>query len=209
MRLIANRTIRDVQVMRSIVDSNRIIAIESDQVGDPDIASADIESVRVEREALPLVRDGINDAVRDIDIASFDLNIPCNGLAGLQTSDAATLDVEYHEMRAAGDAGSIRWVGIPPLLAVRVDPAIVDVLGSGIVDVRALEIEPPDGGGARQDERSRRFDFLGQVQVAVHGDGHVGQIFGEDGLEDVVVDAFFEYDGAACLTVGECRGDGR
>ena len=145
MRLIANRTIRDVQVMRSIVDSNRIIAIESDQVGDPDIASADIESVRVEREALPLVRDGINDAVRDIDIASFDLNIPCNGLAGLQTSDAATLDVEYHEMRAAGDAGSIRWVGIPPLLSVGVDPAVVGVYAAGVVYVRATEVEPIDG----------------------------------------------------------------
>lgn len=197
MRLIANRTIRHVQVVRSVVDSNRIIAVESDQVGDPDIASADIKSVGVEREALPLVRDGVDDAVRDVDVASFDLNIPGNGLAGLQTRDATALGSEYHEMRAAGDASSIGRIGIPPLLAVRVDPAIVDVLGSGVVDVRTLEVEPPDGGGARQDERSRRFNVLGQVEVAVHGDAHVGQVLGENGLEDVVVDAFFKDNGAA------------
>ena len=77
------------------------------------------------------------------------------------------------------------------------------------MDVRALDVEPEDGSGARQDERSRRFDVLRQVEITVHGDGHVGQVLGENGLEDIVVDAFLEDDGTACLTLGKCRGNGR
>jgi len=107
MCLIANRTIRHVQVVRSVVDRDRVVAIESDQVCDPDIASTNIESIRVEREALPLVRNGVNDTVRDVDIASFDLDVPSNGFAGLQTLDTATLYVEHHKMWATGNAGSI------------------------------------------------------------------------------------------------------
>ena len=107
MRLIADRAVRHVQVVRSVVDSNRIIAIESNQIRDFDISSTDIESIRVEWETLPLVRDGIDDRIRDFDIASLNLDVPCNGLAGLQTLDAASLDVKYHEMRAASDASPI------------------------------------------------------------------------------------------------------
>ena len=74
-----------------------------------------------------------------------DLDVPRNGLARLETSDTPALDVEHHQVRASGDSGSIRRVGIPPLLSVGIDPAVVGVFAAGVVNVRATEIEPPDG----------------------------------------------------------------
>lgn len=53
-----------------------------------------------------------------------------------------------------------------------------------------MEIEPPDGLGARQDEFARSLDVLREMQVAVHLDGYIGQVVCEDRLEYIVVHAF-------------------
>lgn len=63
------------------------------------------------------------------------------------------------------------------------------------MNICALEIEPPDGRGACQDESTRSLDVLREMQVAVHLDGYIGQVVCEDRRKDIVVDAFGQSDG--------------
>lgn len=128
--------------MGSIVDGYCVVTIVGHQVRDPDIRGANIEAICVEREALPLVRNRVDNRVRDVDIAALDLDIPRNGLARLEASDTSALGIEHHQVWASGDSGSIRGVGIPPLLSVGIDPAVVRVFASGVVDVRATDVKP-------------------------------------------------------------------
>ena len=130
--------------MGTIVDSYCVVSVVGHEVGDADVSGADIKTISVEREALPFVRNRVDNRIRDVDIASLDLNVPRNGLARLETHDASALDVERHQMWTSGDAGSIRGVGIPPLLSVGVDPAVVWVFAAGVVDVRTTEVKPID-----------------------------------------------------------------
>jgi len=97
-------------------------------------------------------------------------------------------------MRASSDAGSIRRVGIPPLLSIGVDPTVVWVLATSVVDIRATEVEPPNSLRARQDEFASCLNVLRKMQIAQHLDIDVGQIAGKDRCEDVVVYAYIQSD---------------
>lgn len=134
-----------MKVVSSIVDGYRVVTIVGHKVRDADVRGADIEAIGVKWEALPLVGDSVDDRIRDVDITALDLDIPRNGLAGLEASDTSALDVEHHQVWASGDSGSIRRVGIPPLLSVRIDPAVVGVFATSVVDVRATEVKPENG----------------------------------------------------------------
>jgi hypothetical protein len=173
----------------TVVDSYCVVAIVCHEVGDTDVRGADIECIRVEWEALPFVRYSVDDRIRDIDIAPLNLNIPRNGLARLETLDASALDVKHHQVWASGDTGCVRGVGIPPLLSIRVDPAVIGVCATSVVDVRATEVEPPDGLRAREDELASGFNVLREMQVAKHLDVDIRQFVCEDGFEDIVVHA--------------------
>jgi hypothetical protein len=166
MRLVANSWVWDVEVVGSIVDSNCVVAIVCHEVRDADIRGADIEAISVEWEALPLVGNRVDNRVRDVDIAALDLDIPRNRLARLEASNTSALGIEHHQVWASGDSGSIRGVGIPPLLSVGVDPAVVGVFATGVVDVRTTEVKPENGLWARQDELASGFDVLREMQVA-------------------------------------------
>lgn len=131
--------------MSTVVNSYCIVAIVGHEVRNADIRSTNVKGICVEWEALPFVRDSIDDGIRDVDIAALNLDIPSNGLARLETSDASALDVEHHQVWAPSDTSCVRRVSIPPLLSVGVDPAVVWVFAAGIVDVRATEVKPPDG----------------------------------------------------------------
>ena len=93
--------------MSAVVDSYCVVAIVGDEVRDANVRGTDIKSIGVEGEALPFVRDSVDDRIRDVDIAALDLNIPRNGLARLEPFDASALDVEHHQVWASGDTGSI------------------------------------------------------------------------------------------------------
>lgn len=116
--------------MSTVVDGYCIVAIVGHKVRDADIRSANIEAISIEREALPLVGNSVDNRVRDVDIAALDLDIPRNGLARLEASDTSALGIEHHQVWASGDSGSIRRVGIPPLLSVGIDPAVVGVFAT-------------------------------------------------------------------------------
>lgn len=145
MRLVTNSRVRDVKVVSTVVDSYCVVAIVRHEVRDADIRGANIKRICVEREALPFVRYSVNDRVRDIDVAALNLNIPRNGLTALESLNTSALDVEHHQVWAPGDTGCVRGVGIPPLLPVGVDPAMIWVCATSVVDVRATEVKPPNG----------------------------------------------------------------
>jgi len=144
MRLVTNSRVRNIEIVGTIIDSYCVVAIVGHQVRDTDVGGANIESICVEWKTLPFVRYSIDNRIRDVDVTAANLNVPSNGLARLQTFDTARFHVENHQMRASSNAGPIRRVGIPPLLSVGVDPAVVWVLATRVVNVRALEVEPPD-----------------------------------------------------------------
>ena len=135
MCLVTNSRVRDIKIVGAIIDSYCIVTIVRHEIRDTDVRGADIERISVEWEALPFVGNGIHDRIRDVDITATNLYVPRNGLSRFQPNDASTLDIEHHQMWASSDTCSIRRVGIPPLLSIGVDPAVVWVLTACVTHV--------------------------------------------------------------------------
>lgn len=104
--------------MGTVVDGYCVIAVVGHEVCDTDVRGTNIKSICVEWEALPFVRHGINNGIRDVDVAALNLNVPGDGLARLEPFDASAIHIKHHQVWTSGDTGSIRGVGIPPLLSI-------------------------------------------------------------------------------------------
>lgn len=104
-------------------------------------------------------------------------------------------------------------VGVPPQLAVAVDPPGRHVGGAFVQQIGAAEGEPVQVVGARGIsgvvvQRLDVGDVLRQVEVPVHLNGDILEVQCGDGLEDVVLSTHFEADRAAFGTLDERVGDG-
>lgn len=104
--------------MGTVVDGHCVIAVVGHEVCDTDVRGTNIKSICVEWEALPFIGHSIDNGIRDVNVATLNLNVPGNGLARLEPFDASALDIKHHQVRTSGDTGSIRGVGIPPLLSI-------------------------------------------------------------------------------------------
>lgn len=93
-------------------------------------------------------------------------------------------------MRPVRETAAVGWVCVPPGLAVRVYPAIFDVVGSSPVDAGALEREP--GTLAGFDDVLYGGNVLGKMQVPEHSNLDIAEIGRFDRVEDVVVNTFLK-----------------
>ena len=180
--------------MSAVIYSDCIIAIVRPKVCNPHVACSDVKTVSVEWEAFPLVGHSVDDRIRDIDVFPANFDVPCDRLARLEALDTATLNIKAHQVRASCDAGSVRRVGIPPLLSIRVDPAVIRIFAARVTNIGAFEVEPIDGRRAREDEFTSSLDILRKVEVAVDMYGHILQVVRGDGCEHVVIHAFEQSD---------------
>lgn len=96
MTLVPDDVRLEDDVVRPRLHCNGIIAIVDDTIRYSDIGGRDVEAIGVEREGSR--RLSVNDSMAHIDVVSFQLHIPCNGLARLEIGQRAVVSLKAHEM---------------------------------------------------------------------------------------------------------------
>lgn len=129
VRLVPDRRRLEQNIMRAVGHSNGVVAVVDHRVLDDHVLSGDVEAVGVEGEAAGRGV-GVDDGVRDGDVAARQIDIPADGLGGLEVRHDEIVDAHGHEVGARDEAGARVGVGVPPGLAVGVDPSAGDVAGA-------------------------------------------------------------------------------
>lgn len=139
--LVADRTALKRDIVAAALDCDSIITIIDDRVRDLDIGRRHIEAISVEGE--PATGGiGVDDRVRDGNVVTSYLHVPRDRLSRLEVSHAAIGGIEKHQVRPTSDTGAVDGIGVPPALAIRVDPASRNVRGAFEGDARTLKDEP-------------------------------------------------------------------
>lgn len=191
MRLVADGVAGEDDVVRGGADGDGVVAVVHDAVGDADVGPLDVEAVGVEGK--PAGGFGVDDGVGHGDVVAVELDVPRDGLARAEVLELRCARRVAHQVWPVGKTAAVGRVCVPPGLAVRVDPAVVDVVGSRPVDAGALEREPR--GLAGFDDVLDGGDVLGKMQIPEHSNLDIAEIGRFDRVEDVVVNALLENDG--------------
>lgn len=122
--------------------------------------------------------------------------------------DGAAIYVDAHGVRSVVDAVHAGWVGVPPLLAVGVNLAVVNFCRAFVVEVGAAEGKPVVEI-ILGDDALYVGNVFGKVEAALQRYGDIGEDFSIDRGSGQVLVAIFEHDSAATDAVLESRVDGR
>lgn len=146
--LVADGTALEGDIVATALNCNSIVTVVYDRVCDLDVGCRYVEAISVEGE--PATRGvGVDDRVRDGDVVTSYLHVPRDWLPRLEVSHAAIGGIEKHQVRPTSDTGAVDGIGVPPALAIRIDPASRNVRGAFEGDARTLKDEPVEIRRAR------------------------------------------------------------